>query len=163
MTASPNATRTVMIGGYSHTVRPGTAGRFGCDPCFFCSIRPAAGQTVWHTSYGDVVCDSCTAPVAPAPAPFFHGDYMTFHLHCAAVEYTGLEAGDVVWVPSADSFNPWREMVEMVEVGPTGWVRVRPVGGNDSRGALELRWLPTTVLYYMARNVPEVELAERKA
>lgn len=152
--------RSVMIGGYSHSLHSGTAGRFGCDPCFFCSARPVAGETVWHTSYGDLVCDSCSLPVAPAPTPvpFYHGDYMTYHLHCAALQYSSLRPGDVVWVPSADSFNPWREMVEMVEVGPTGWARVRSVGGGDSRGALELRWFPTTVLYYAARNVHEVEL-----
>lgn len=52
--------RSVMIGGYSHGLRAGVAGRFGCGACFFCGVEPGAGDAVWSTSYGDVVCSECS-------------------------------------------------------------------------------------------------------
>ena len=92
------------------------------------------------------------------PVPFFHGDYMAASLRCAEVAWADLRAGDVVWVPSPDGFNPWRELVEMVEVAPTGWARVAPLGGDDSRGPVERRWLVPTGRYFLARTVHEAEL-----
>ena len=93
------------------------------------------------------------------PAPLFHDDDLTAHLHCAEVEWTGLRAGDVVWVPSPDAFNPRRELVEVVDVAPTGWARVAPVGGDDRRGPVELRWFAPTGRFFLARTVNEAALA----
>lgn len=64
-----------------------------------------------------------------------HHDYVDAAGVCASIRVSDLQAGDVVWAPDPDPFNPWREMVEIVGVGPTGWARVRPVGGHDIRGA----------------------------
>jgi hypothetical protein len=50
---------TWKTGGYSHTYRPTVAGRWGCDPCWGCDQRPAAGARVWLNSYGDLWCDPC--------------------------------------------------------------------------------------------------------
>jgi hypothetical protein len=50
----------VMIGGYRHLLRSvHTVGPFGCDRCFYCRKRPAHGDTVHCTSYGDVICNPC--------------------------------------------------------------------------------------------------------
>lgn len=92
-------------------------------------------------------------------SPFFHGDYMSYHLHCAGVESARLEVGDVVWAPSADGFNPWREMVQITEVRGNGWYMACAMGATCYRFKAELRWFPMTTTFYMARNVHEVELA----
>ena len=84
-----------------------------------------------------------------------HNDYLDPARVCASLRISDLKAGDVVWVPNIDSFNPWREMVEIVAVGPTGWARVRPVGGQDSRDPEQTRWWPVDSLVYMARTADE--------
>lgn len=98
------------------------------------------------------------ATTAPVPTPH-HGDYMTFHLNCAEIDGAA-RVGDVVWAPSADSFNPWREMVEIVEVRGNGWFLASAVGGQGYRFKAELRWWAPSTVFYAARNVHEVELAE---
>lgn len=91
-----------------------------------------------------------------------HDDYMTYHEHCASLEVRNLTAGDVVWIPSFDSFNPWRQMVEITACDASGWIRVRTVGGGDVRGRDEIStWLAPASLVYCARTVAETELAER--
>lgn len=88
-----------------------------------------------------------------------HNDYLDAARVCASIRVSDLRAGDVVWAPDPDPFNPWREMVEIVAVGPTGWARVRPVGGHDIRGPEETRWWPVDSLVFMARTVDESALA----
>lgn len=90
-----------------------------------------------------------------------HNDYLIAARVCASIRVCDLRPGDVVWVPDLDSFNPWREMVEIIAVGPTGWARVHPVGGHDIRGPEERRWWPLDSVVYLARTLEESGLAER--
>lgn len=96
----------------------------------------------------------------PTVSPYTHDDYMTFHLHCAGVESARLEVGDVVWAPSADSFNPWREMIRITEVKGNGWYTACAMGATCYRFKAELRWFPMSTTFYMARTVTERNLAD---
>lgn len=90
-----------------------------------------------------------------------HDDYLDAPRVCASVRVGDLLPGDVVWAPDQGPFNPWREMVEIIAVGPTGWARVRPVGGEDILGPEDTRWWPTDSLVYMARTMDETAVARR--
>jgi hypothetical protein len=58
-TKQDQATITISIGGYPHTFKPYTAGKWGCDPCWGCGQYPTVGARVWMDSYGDLYCDPC--------------------------------------------------------------------------------------------------------
>jgi hypothetical protein len=51
----------VTIGGYRLALHASAAGRFACDSCLTCGRRPAEGETVWFTCYGDLFCDGCSS------------------------------------------------------------------------------------------------------
>jgi hypothetical protein len=60
------------VGGYPHTYRPSVAGQWGCDRCWGCDQRPAAGARVWMNSYGDLYCDPCAQRLASSHARHVH-------------------------------------------------------------------------------------------
>ena len=67
-----------------------------------------------------------------------HNDYLDAGRVCASIRICDLKAGDVVWAPDPDPFNPWREMVEIVAVGPDA--------ETFARAALKLPFLDRIVL-----------------
>jgi hypothetical protein len=46
-------------GSYPQRFTAGTAGPYGCDPCWDCGRRPTEGERVWQNTYGDLYCDGC--------------------------------------------------------------------------------------------------------
>jgi hypothetical protein len=57
--AAPAGLLLEGAGGYRYRFTASRAGEFGCDHCWGCEQRPAAGEIVWQNCYGDLYCDPC--------------------------------------------------------------------------------------------------------